>query len=718
MDVDDTRLGTVSLEPDGPVLAGSVGQWTLAYTVGSYGIDDGGTIKVAQRFASDWERPQFDRPTDSGYTTVRTSGAASLAVRYDLKGHIRPWTNCMVIDVYDGSLDPGDTVTITLGDRSAGSPGIRAQTFQESGHEFRVLVDPTNANVVRRLPTSPMFAVLADEPVELVCIVPTQAAAGETIEVFVKGQDRWGNPTVAPPGVQLRWEGDAPATLDGTSLTVHEPGSGYVLATAPGGLAGASNPITALAERPAFRRFWGDLHAQSDATVGTGSEEEYFTFGRDAARLDFLSHQGNDFQVTDDDWRRLNDTVRRFHADGRFVAFPGYEWSGNTPTGGDRNVIYLEEGLPIFRSSHWQVRDVPEDELSPASPVSVLFERLRARCEGKALVAAHVGGRQADVVRYFDPEIGPLLEVASCWGVFEWLLTDALGQGHIVGVVCNSDGHKGRPGAEGPGLGEFGIAGGLTCVLATDLTRRSVFDALASRRCYGTTGPRMDVSFEIDGQLMGSIARADGPAAATATVRGQGPVESLTLYRGAQAQVVRQARPAAFDSAADSTRVRVHWGGARIRARGRRVCWNGSIRTEGVQIVAAAPFAFDAPTDGITDVTAQTVSFRSQTTGDVDGIDLTLAAPRPGKLVFDSDTGRCECDLDELDRAGGRQVSDFGGIGMHVSFERYPEQVEETDLSLACEVPAPTEDREAYWVKVVQVDGHMAWTSPIYLTRG
>mgnify|MGYP007059559963 CR=1 FL=1 len=74
-------------------------------------------------------------------------------------------------------------------------------------------------------------------------------------------------------------------------------------------------------------------------TVGTGTESEYITFGRDVARLDIASHQGNDFQMDDDYWAHLNRTVADFHEDGRFVVFPGYEWSANTPAGGDRNVI-------------------------------------------------------------------------------------------------------------------------------------------------------------------------------------------------------------------------------------------------------------------------------------------------------------------------------------------------------------------------------------------
>ena len=72
----------------GPVVAGCFGSWTIELTVGSLGIDEGGTIKLAQRYASDWQRPQFDRPTEPGYTTVRTTGQAKLAPRFERKGHV------------------------------------------------------------------------------------------------------------------------------------------------------------------------------------------------------------------------------------------------------------------------------------------------------------------------------------------------------------------------------------------------------------------------------------------------------------------------------------------------------------------------------------------------------------------------------------------------------------------------------------------------------
>lgn len=708
------RLGTVRLDPPGPVEAGAVGTWTLTYTVGRYGIDEGGTLKLSQRFAADWEVPQFDQPDAPGYTTVRTDGNARLRPYYHTKAHERPWMKCLVIDVYDGSLAPGDTVTITLGDTSQGSPGIRAQTFQESAHEFRLLVDPTNASVAVPLPTSPRFPVVAGPPAGLICLLPSQAVVDEPVAVFVKGEDPWGNPTPAPADVELAWEGDAHVTVADGQLTGHSPGSGWLIARA-GPLRCRSNPVTFHQQAPALQRHWGDIHAQTAGTVGTGTEEEYFRFGRDWARLDFMSHQGNDFQIDDDYWRHLNETVARFQQDGQFVVFPGYEWSANTPAGGDRNVFYRREGLLIFRSSHWQIPHVPEDALSPAHPADELFRRVRAEVAAEdVLLAAHVGGRYADIRGYFDEEIGPLVEVLSCWGVFEWMLWDAFEKGYTVGVMCNSDGHKGRPGAEGPGAGEFGIRGGLTCVLAPELSRDALFAALKARRCYGTSGARMDLQFTIDGQPMGSVLDVGQTAQARAAVRGAGPLESLILFRDREPLAV--ARPQAFRRGGASHRVRVRWQGARMRGRSRRVEWNGAIRLAGAAIADARTVSFDAASDGITRRTGQAVSFRSATTGDTDAIDLWLDRADGGQLTFESAVGTCAVDLAELAEVGSRRQFDFGGLEMGVTVERYPEAVAEMALSLAMPLDATGDAHTPYFVKAVQVDGQMAWASPIYVT--
>jgi hypothetical protein len=716
------RLGHVSLSPDDPIVAGAVGQWTLTYVVGSYGIDEGGTIKIARRFASDWGRPQFEDPRGIGYTTVTTTGEAKLRARYDPKAHVRPWMKCVVIDVYDGSLAPGDQVKIVFGDRSGGSPGIRAQSFIETAHELRFLVDPTNACLVRRIPSSPVVRIVSGAPATVVPIVPTRARVGEPVEVFVKGEDAWGNPTPAPEGVVLRYEGTGTAAMSGRTITFETAGTGRVFAQW-GDESVPTGPITAEAEAPRHGRYWAELHAQSDATVGTGTEREYFAFGRDWARVDVMSHQGNDFQMTAEDWARLGEEVSHVHEDGKFVVFPGFEWSANTPAGGDRNVIYRREGYPMFRSSHWQIEQTPEDDDSPAHPASELFARLRKRVPLQdVVVAAHCGGRYADIRKYFDEEVGPLVEVCSCWGIFEWLLWDAFDKGYRVGVMCNSDGHKGRPGAEGPGAGQFGIYGGLTCILGESLTRDAVFDALQARRCYGTTGARMDLSFEVDGHPMGSIIEASGSTVKVrARVHGAGPLQSLELLRGRE--VIQTVRSPAFDADEDSRRLRVKWGGARIRGRGRRAIWDPTVEVREARIEGVTTFAFDSPADGIEAWSPDAVRVRSRTTGDFDGIDLWVDQSTRGQLAFRSEFGSLLVDLADLKAKGKRAT--FGGLDLHVEVHRYPRSVKAItlDLDTTVDLAAATSPRTGdphvpLMVRATQVDGHIAWSSPIYVARG
>src|SRR4030095_4123419 len=86
-----------------------------------------------------------------------------------------------------------------------------------------------------------------------------------------------------------------------------------------------SNLIRAIGPGEA-RTFWGDLHGQTRATVGTGTIEEYFTFGRDVALLDVMCHQANDFQVTEEEWQRLRRQIERLHTRGGCGIFLRLQW--------------------------------------------------------------------------------------------------------------------------------------------------------------------------------------------------------------------------------------------------------------------------------------------------------------------------------------------------------------------------------------------------------
>ena len=57
------HMGTATLSPSGPFVAGSYVSLVLTYTAGKFGIDDSGDLKVVWRGTSDMGKPQFTDPS-------------------------------------------------------------------------------------------------------------------------------------------------------------------------------------------------------------------------------------------------------------------------------------------------------------------------------------------------------------------------------------------------------------------------------------------------------------------------------------------------------------------------------------------------------------------------------------------------------------------------------------------------------------------------------
>ena len=496
-------MGTARLDPSGSFEAGSMQSFTLVYTAGKFGVDDTGSIKIGFRFASDFGPVQFTDPKAPGYTTVEASNGATLETKWEFKRNIRPWSRSLYIGVVKEFLAPGDTITIRFGDRRFGSPGIRLQTYCESEFEFRVLTDVIATYDYVALSESPKIRIAPGPGMKWHAFLPTCARSRTPFRLTFKIDDKWGNPsdlvdrTVRlvpegaieglPPNVRIK-KGQFGSVIDG--LQVAGPGevSIRVLDEAGHELC-RSNPLRVVPKDAALIHFWGDTHGQSNETLGTNTARKYFEFGRDMAHVDVMGHQGNDFQITGAFWRELNALTKEFDTPGRFVCIPGYEWSANTAVGGDRNVHYRHEGETIHRSSHAQVTDAVNiaDEGSDVHTAHELFEKLKGR---DCVVLAHVGGRYADIKYAHDGALETSVEVHSAWGTFEWLLHDAFEKGFRVGIMGNSDGHKGRPGACYPGASFFGSQGGLTCFLAERLDRDAIFELMRRRHHYATTGNR------------------------------------------------------------------------------------------------------------------------------------------------------------------------------------------------------------------------------------
>lgn len=738
------RMGTAVIAPTAPVEAGSFQSFTLTYTAGYFGIDDTGSIKIVHRFASDMGRPQWDNPQAPNYTTVEASNGAVLEVQYDNKRNIRPWDKTLFVRVIRGFLREGDTITVRFGDRRHGSPGIRVQTFVEPSFEFRVLADPFAMYNYVELPVQPFVPIVAGPPVGWKAVLPTLRRCGQVFRLGFKGEDAWGNPsdqvdgtfilranrnvTGLPERISMR-RGEHATIVE--NLSVAEPGDLLIDVLDTGGRTLCrSNPLRIVAAA-SLLPYWCDLHGQSEETIGTNSARELIEFARDRAFLDGMSHQGNDFQITTPFWNELNRLTREYNQDGRFIIYPGYEWSGNTGLGGDRNVMFMHEGRQIHRSSHALVDDL-SDVATDANSADDLFRALK---DEDCVVIAHIGGRYADIKMAHDVRIERSVEVHSDWGTFEWLVEDALEQGYRIGIVANSDGHKGRHGASHPGASLFGAYGGLTCLLASDLTRSALFEALRKRHHYATTGCRMllDVradfasaaslfsddpnsatatTMDVRSAMMGDILRADDDTAAlTIEAIGSAPIERIEIRNGLQ--VLETWRP--YTAAESGRRIRVIWEGSEYRGRGRQTVWDGDCTVEGNAIERIAPINLWNLDKPVVQTAPGAVSWTALTTGGFGGFDAWLADPQAGTLRIA--TALVKCDIRIADIGRDDLVFEAGGIKRRIRVFRLPDQNPHRAVQLSRRVDLRRQGDNAIYVCVTQEDGHLIWSSPIYVFR-
>ena len=393
-----------------------------------------------------------------------------------------------------------------------------------------------------------------------------------------------------------------------------------------------------------------------------------------------VGHQGNDFQITDAFWKKLNELTAEFDEPGRFVCLPGYEWSGNTGMGGDRNIFYRHEGRPIRRSSHILV------EGQTSTDAIYTADKLFGALEGEdAVVIAHVGGRYADLKYAHDGTAR-----ARRRGAFD------LGHVRMDSARRVREGLSRRrrlPQRRPQGPARRDAAGRLDLrrdrrahlllhagADARRAVRRRCASASTTARPARASSSICSGAFDRDGDRLlrrsASSARrrsspcarrgwatSSGPARVpmqlSAEVIGTAPVERVDVLHGTRG---RAYGPAVTRAADLGRRVRVLWQGAEYRGRGRETIWQGKLTRRGQSHRALCPVNFLNPERKMTETAPGTaLAWSSVTTGNLAGIDLWLDEAQTGTLKIETNVVSGEVDLATL--ADNVVAFDGGGLG-------------------------------------------------------
>lgn len=298
-------------------------------------------------------------------------------------------------------------------------------------------------------------------------------------------------------------------------------------------------PRTAPAQ---YKVFWGDVHGHSANSDGKGTPAEYFLHARDAARLDFVILTDHDFgngppwRMPTNVWRAAQDTADALTVDGRFVAIAGYEWTSQpkywtdsgpgsenlfpgAPRGFNHKNVYFPGRVDYLFSAKDAAFHTP-DQLAEA-----------VRKAGGLVHNNHPdagpGGR--DQFAYSGPNAGVIVNTEIMPDIVRYRGTnhavnaeitvrDFLDHGGKTGLVGGSDTHDGAPAAR-------------TAVLARDLTREAIFDALRHRRNYAVSHARIGLDVRINGHFMGEDIETAGAPDLVVEVEGTDRIEELLIIR-------------------------------------------------------------------------------------------------------------------------------------------------------------------------------------------
>jgi hypothetical protein len=645
------------------------GEWTeisIDYEVGQAGLADGAWIKATFKFYSDWGLFQTTDPKAADYVSAEYQAAPlvagqsaptvqSLKVRFDQKGHERPFQKAIIVDIVDGYLNPGDHIVMRLGDRRSGGPGTRVQTFADVNFRFRCYVDPLGTSRFAAVPGDLSINVVAGSPKQLEIRAPRFVRPGTPFKANVRVDDKWGN-TCTDIDAEVLLIGERGGVqvyskihkfnCDGRQRTDHwafvvvddlprDAGELRIVASMAAfrNVTPAEFFVTIDESCPAPRSLHGDLHCHAEDTVGTNDTDYNLRYARDCAGLDFSVYTANDFQITESNWKQSVAFCREHNKSGEFVVYPTQEWCGSSCAGGDHLIAFLHEEDPKFphkpdgtgdvRSFEWNENMGGQIIQPGAWPIELLWRAYTHDPENH-LIMPHVGGRRA-ILDWYYPKLERLIEVCSSWGHFEWLYKDAIERGYKLGVYGGGDEHRGRPGGGAPGTQVFGVFGATTGVICDKLDRRTLGKALRARHTTANTGAGLFGMVRCGKYIHGDEFNHSGLASLEYSFLGQTGWDEIAAFNHAGLVWSRNLQQEAGFS---ERKVRIRYGGARIKDRYRWCEWKGTISVTNGTINGFVGRGFEHEEECCWRSSPTDVSFKSDTYGDSDGIEIDVLGLR------------------------------------------------------------------------------------------
>ncbi|MDY6866990.1 MAG: DUF3604 domain-containing protein [Chloroflexota bacterium] len=494
--------------------------------------------------------------------------------------------------------------------------------------------------------------------------------------------------------------------------------------------------------------YYGDLHNHCAISYGHGPLEA--ALGNARTQLDFCSVTGHaawpdmpkpdgridyiidfhkkGFARLEENWHDILKQLKQHNSPGEFLVFPGYEIHSSKD--GDRTFLFKE-----FKGDLILKGDIP-------NTIQYLKEIYAEDALGFPHHIGYPQGHRGINWSSYDQSFCPLIEMFSMHGCAEgrettWPYLHSMGPsdghssmqhglalGHRFGLLANTDHHSAFPGSYGRGR---------TGLWAPELSRQDIWEALRTRRTYALTGDRIDLRFSINGNLMGTDAPPAKKRRIKIDVNAGGAISYIDLIKNNH--LLKRFTPADntfVPHSGDMRRAKLYlevgWG-----EKHKTAPWEVDIKLGNARILSVEPRfrgmevvspvemgenhlpyrngAWELVDEGQCHFEVVSQGNPTNTTPTTQGMCLHIAFAPDAKIQTKLNDHTITLPIERLVQgAYGRPLSNIDSPAY--LFHRLPQE-QELHWKLTLE-DGISEPHDFYYVRVVQDNGQMAWSSPIY----
>jgi len=493
---------------------------------------------------------QTDNPQGIGYLTATAASGQPLLIELE-KGRCFFTLRCP-----DG-LPAGDRLTVVIGDRQAGGPGIAVVQHPTYGDwQLLCTVDHQGNGAFIRQVAMPTLRVVSAPPSNLLVHIPSQTQLHEPSDLQLTIVDSYGNHVEGFGGrFQVTIEGEGHLSIPELIVAPADGGTkrfaGAMIFTQPGihrvtvesidetgtPLRATSNPTDCRPAPDAYKLLWADLHGHTWCTDGTHSPAFYYHYGRTVAFLDVCALTEHD-TISQEVWQELVATADQCNEAQRYTTLLGYEWTGDLVQ--SLNVLFKAGTGNYYPAGEAASRHYADFVALLAQAGDALLMRHDLPGLGQRWPVVDPSGQMERLVQIYSfmlsseapglPYTRGTIDEGSS-------VQAALADGFRFGFLGSSDTHASMPGRRQsltkgtPGYGSRPY--GLTGIYARANTREAVFEALYNRRCYAATD-RILLDFRLNGHWMGEEVVVNGPRHLAVRTIGTAPFAYIAILKNNQ----------------------------------------------------------------------------------------------------------------------------------------------------------------------------------------